>query len=130
MANDFDIITIAGGTNDVNIGTLGTMADRTNTTFFGCCHLLYVGICEKYVGKRVGIISPVFTANANLPTYIAAEKQVAAYYSIPYLDIYAAGGISSNLTNLLDDLMPDGLHPNELGRLIMSRKIEAFLKSL
>ena len=130
MPADLDIVTVAGGTNDIGKTPLGTMADRTSATFYGGCHVLYVGISERYVGKRVGIISPVFTANASLPAYIAAQKEVAAYYSIPYCDIYSAGGITSNLPNTLATLMPDGLHPSALGRLIESRKIEAFLKAL
>jgi hypothetical protein len=130
MADDLDIITIAGGVNDSMFATIGTMADRVGTTFYGACHLVMAGICEKYVGKRIGIISPAYSISGTLATYVAVEKEVAAYYSLPYCDLYSAGGIATTVTAAKDAMIPDNLHWNELGRLIVSRKIEAFLKTL
>ena len=54
--------------------------------------------------------------------------EVAAYYSIPVLDLYRNSGISPEITAMREAYMPDGLHPNDSGHAIIARKLAAFLK--
>ena len=50
MADDADIITVMGGTNDVRLGVPhGKMEDRTPDTFYGALHTLMQGLYTKYI---------------------------------------------------------------------------------
>ena len=53
MADDADIITVMGGTNDVRLGVpLGKMEDRTPNTFYGALHTLMQGLYTKYIAPQ------------------------------------------------------------------------------
>jgi lysophospholipase L1-like esterase len=130
MDNDADLITVFGGTNDQTVPT-GTMADRTGATFYGACHVLYSGLIEKYPGKKIGIISPLPRVDdTKLATIVAVEKEVAAYYSIPFLNLYESSGINVKSTAIVNAFIPDGIHPNAGGHGIFAPKIIEFIKSL
>ena len=130
MSNAADIVTVLGGTNDGG-ATLGTMSDRTNTTFYGACHLLFKGLAEKYMGKRLGIMLPTPRDNNSiLKARVDAEREVAHYYGIPVLDLNNESGIAIESTTIRDALMPDGLHPSVAGHQVLARRVEAFLKTL
>ena len=68
MPDDADLITVMGGTNDIRNGIeLGTMSDRTNTTYYGALHVLLGGLYKKYiidqgttVGKNKKIVRLIF----------------------------------------------------------------------
>ena len=124
MSNDADIINVLGGTNDVRNGIeLGTMSDRTNTTFYGALHVLFQGLYTKYVAgvstatgkkKKIIICTPIklldpdkaslsntvannATALYQWDAWISAVKEVAAFYSLPVLDFYNLSGINPHL---------------------------------
>lgn len=49
---------------------------------------------------------------------------------MPVLNLYATSGIQPNVPVIQEKFMPDGLHPNDEGNIILARKIGAFLEQL
>lgn len=124
MPDDADVITIMGGTNDVRNGVpLGTMADRTDTTYYGALHVLMQGLYTKYIAgvktttgkrKKIIVLTPIKLLDSsksalentiennakalhNWEEWIKAVKEVAAFYSFPCLDMYNLSGINPHL---------------------------------
>lgn len=133
MDDDADIVVVFGGVNDYGSGNapIGTMADNTIYSFYGALHSLYKMLLLKYLGKRVVVFTPLHCGDENNPygyyehrkdrntgvlkTYVEAIREVAEYYSLPLLDLYAVSGIQPNIKEIQDYYMPDGRHPNEAG---------------
>jgi lysophospholipase L1-like esterase len=131
MDDTADIITVWGGVNDSNTSNIGTMADRTNATFYGACHVLFLGLLEKYPAKRVGVITPLRTESASpKDVIVAAEIEVARYYNIPVLDMYYGGGIYPDSAVVSAAVIADKLHPDPAGHMKLSWKIQAFIEQL
>jgi len=137
MTTDADIITIHAGVNDKAFACpIGVMTDRVYTTFYGALHLIYGGIVDRHLGKKIGVILPVQCEdNALLIPYVNAIKEVANYYSIPYLDLNSGGGlcpsIASVKTAYYNEVSPVlALHPNQEGHKVFMDKIISFLESL
>lgn len=136
MRDDADIITVFAGVNDRS-NTLGTMADRTNNTLYGACHVLFKGLMEKYPGKRLGIITPMMAqsemaneGSGKLEQIVNAIIKVANYYCIPVFDAYRGIPINANLAIHKTTYITDGLHPNPAGHEIIARRLEKWLESL
>ena len=132
--DDFDIITIKGGTNDwASRVPLGTMEDRELNTFYGACHVAFSSLVEKYPGKRIGVMTPMQRAgcsSTNLYEYVEVVKEVAKFYSLPCLDLYSSGGIHVDTPIIRDTYIPGGLHPNAEGHKLLARRILNFIESL
>ena len=119
LPDDADIITVMGGTNDIRNGIqLGTMADRTDATYYGALHVVLGGLYKKYMidqgtstgrKKRIVALTPIklLAESAaesggtgtlvDFEPWINAVKEVAAYYSIPCLDFYHLSGINPHV---------------------------------
>ena len=146
MDPDADIVVVFGGTNDFGHGNapLGTMADREDGTFYGALHVLYRRLIEKYPGAEIVICTPLHRLDEDLPgeegvklipgalliEYVRAIREVAEYYSLPLLDLYACSGLQPNVPVIAEKYCPDGLHPNKAGYAILTRRIKHFLESL
>lgn len=136
MANDVDIITVLGGTNDFGAGVeIGTWNDGTNYTMYGGVKTLIEGLLTKYPTKRIGFISPLPRSGLNSPTsnlrnYINVIKDCCERFSIPYLNLYEGSGIVPGFEASKTATIPDGTHPNDAGHKIISYKIENFLLSI
>lgn len=141
-----DVVAVFGGTNDFGHGDapLGTMADRTPDTFYGALHTLYTGLIERYPAATIVIMTPLHRCNEDNPrgdgnkpqdvavlaAYVAIIREVAEFYSLPVLDLFAAGGIQPRVPVMRERYMPDGLHPNDAGHEIIAAKLTAFLKGM
>lgn len=138
MDNDADIITVFGGTNDYGASVpLGVMSDRTVNTFYGAYHVLLSGLIEKYPTKKIAVFTPIqrdrdgnVISDIGLIPYVDAVKEVAAFYSVPCLDLFNGGGLYAGSQTVLSLLMPDGTHPNAEGHKIIADKIGSFLSSV
>ena len=146
MDPDADIVVVFGGTNDFGHGDapLGTFSDRTPDTFYGACHVLMEGLINKYPASTIVFITPLHRCNednlkgdgfkeqdvAPLATYVSIIKEVARYYSIPVLDLFAMGGLQPRVPILQKMYCPDGLHPNDDGHKIIASRLTAFLNAL
>ena len=145
MDDDADVVVVFGGTNDYGAGDapIGTFADRTPDTFYGACHYLFSGLVKKYLGKPIVIMTPLHrldedrsscpNKNADskpLRVYVNIIREVAEYYSLPVLDMYANSGIQPELKEIRDAFVPDGTHPNDAGYALIAQKLKRFLEQL
>lgn len=144
MDADADAVVVFGGSNDFGHGNapIGCFDDRTDETFYGACHVLYNKLIEKYPTAVIVIMTPLHRKDEDVPeigekegvaglcTYVDIIKEVAAYYSLPVLDLNAVSGIQPKLEIIRETYCPDGLHPNDAGQAIIARKLAAFLKMM
>lgn len=145
MDDDADIVVVFGGTNDYGHGAalLGTSTDRTPETFYGACHTLFSGLIKKYPLATIVVMTPVqrdsdpdyaridpSRYNATLLDFVNILKEVAMFYAIPVLDMYAMSGIHPQIKCNRENYCPDGLHPNDKGHEMMASRLAGFLKSL
>lgn len=165
MSDDADLVTVTGGTNDVRLGVkLGTMDDRGTDTFYGAWHTLIQGLLEKYSPARTGketkivLLTPIKLLDASkshLPDtdennaqvlyqwdgWIAAIKEVAAYYNLPVVDMHNQSGVNPHLNRSVKGTHPeylgnynpyitDGTHPTQEGAQLMADTLTEFLKGI
>ena len=145
MDPDADIIMVFGGTNDFGHGDapLGTMTDRTEYTFYGALHLLILALIEKYPAAQIVFMTPLHRLNEDslindmgcpvettLNGFRHAILEVCEYYSVPVLDLFAVSGLQPKVPVIQERYMPDGLHPNDAGHVLLTNKIIGFLKTL
>lgn len=146
MDADADAVVVFGGTNDYGHGDapLGCMADRDPYTFYGALHTLYTDLITKYPDKPIVVVTPLHRCNEGSPrgdgnkpqdvapliTYVNIIREVAEYYSLPLLDLYAVSGMQPEVPIIRERYIPDGLHPNDEGHAVITRKLATFLKTL
>ena len=146
MQNEADIVVVFGGTNDYGHGDapIGSMNDRTPDTFYGALHTLYSSLIEKYIGAQIVAITPLHRTGEDNPrgdgskdidvgtllSYVKIIREVAEYYSLPVLDLYAISGFQPEVPIIKEKYMPDGLHPNDAGHIILADKIGKFLENI
>jgi len=146
MAPDADIVVVFGGTNDYGHGDapFGNTSDLSPDTFCGACNVLYSSLIAKYPDAKIVVVTPLHRTGENciygdgsktvpcppLEAYIKAICQVAADYGLPVLDLYRAGILNPNDPSVLAEFVPDGLHPNDKGHVILANEIGSFLSSL
>lgn len=147
MSDDADMIIVFGGTND--FGTeipLGSMTDRIQSTFYGALPVLLTSLINKYIGAKIIVITPLHRSdcekshigekciemqnNLSLRNYVEVIREVAEYYSLPLLDLYATSGLQPEINIIKRLYVPDGLHPNDAGHEILADKISAFLRTI
>ena len=156
MAGDLDLICVWGGVNDHHwtgtvgrpFGSIDSPTTETNS-FYGALKCLCEGLLTKYPDKTIMFITPMknkgyvsgsttcFAWNeANgigktLTDYRNAIIEVCDYYSIPVLDLYSCGGITSMVDAQDSALLADHLHPNTKGNLeVLAPKIASFMNNL
>ncbi|SCM88412.1 SGNH/GDSL hydrolase family protein [Bacillus mycoides] len=119
----YDIITIAGGTNDVgqevNFGVVGSEEDTSfdETTTFGALRAAIEYIRSKNPKCRIYICTPIRSGRDTRPSAKMEEvsegiSKIAKMYSCALIDMLAESGIGKgNYATFLYDL----LHPNNDG---------------
>ena len=144
MEPDADVVLVFGGTNDFGHGDalLGEMSDRTDTTFYGALHALFISLINKYPASKIVMLTPMHRLNEDNPrgdggkpedvaplrTYVNIIREVAEYYSIPVLDLFAESGITPKVDVLKERYMPDGLHPSDAGNEVLCELIANFIR--
>ncbi len=146
MDDDADIVVVFGGTNDFGTGdaALGTIADRTNDTFYGACHLLVQKLYEKYPKATVVLMTPLHRLSEDevlynelgvrrvgpLRVYVQALRDIAEFYGLPLVDLFANCPIQPRVDILRQMYMPDGLHPNDAGAGLVAHCLQTVLENL
>lgn len=140
MDDDASLIVVFGGTNDYGHGDakIGCFEDRTSDTFYGACHYLMSGLLVKYPDAQIVFMTPLhrcgeLNKNRNgyvLKQYVDIIKEVAEYYSIPVIDLWALSGIQPGVGVIKEKFCPDGLHPNDAGHIKMAELIGNYLLKL
>ena len=145
MDRDADAVMIFGGTNDYGHGDapFGDFSDRTPDTFCGACRTVYERALTLYPEAAVAVVTPMHRLGEDSPygdaktapaaplrEYVRAIRELAGWYSLPLLDLYAAGGLQPAVPAIRERYCPDGLHPNDAGHRLLARKMETFLRTL
>ncbi len=145
MDDDADVVVVFGGTNDYGHGDagIGSFSDRTPETFYGACHYLFSGLIKKYIGKTIVIMTPLHRIGETkipkekepgdfgiLKDYVNIIREVAEYYSLPVLDLFATSGLQPEIKEIQENYIPDGLHPNDNGNAVIAHKLKKFLEQL
>ncbi len=145
MESEADVVAVFGGTNDYGHGdaALGTFESRDVYTFYGAMHTLCQKLINKYPNSVIMFITPLHRLNENrdvngigirnvapLSGYVDIIKEVARYYSLPVLDLYAVSGLQPEVDVIRELYMPDGLHPSDAGAEVLANRIMGFLKAL
>ena len=139
MTDDADAVVVFGGTNDFGHGNapIGRFGDNTPKTFYGALYVLMKGLIEKYPDKPIIFMTPLHRRNeldrSNLTgevfkSYIEAIREMAEYFSIPVVDLYANVGIQPNIPIQKTLFCPDGLHPNDKGHEKIAAMLGKFLE--
>ena len=146
MDKDADAIFVFCGTNDFGHGDapIGQFSDRTQDTFYGACHALFDYLINTYPEATIAVMTPLHRCNednprgdgfkaedvAPLSRYVEIIKEVAAYYSLPVLDMWSVSGIQPKVPIIKQKYCPDGLHPNDAGHVLIKNRLIGFLKTL
>jgi len=146
MIPDADIVVVFGGTNDFGHGDapMGTVKDRTNDTFYGACHMLMQQLINRYPYAQLIVMTPLHRIGEEmmpfneagirragiLKNYVDAIRDVAEFYSVPVVDLFAESGLQPRVKILRELYMPDGLHPNDLGHQKIANRLMALLDRL
>ena len=143
---DADIVVIFGGTNDFGGSdpAFGQMSDRTDDTFYGAYHLLLQALIRKYPTGKILVATPLHRLTEDDPSYneqdgrrggrlsdyVDAICQVAAFYGIAVADLYRTCPIQPRMEDHRIRYMPDGVHPNDAGHVILADSILRALMKL
>ena len=143
---DADVVVVFGGTNDYGTGQapLGSIDNTDMHTFYGGLHTLIRGLIDVYYNKQIVFMTPLHRHNEDgkgawkpdgvkqhpLKDYVYAVKEVCEYYSVPVLDLFSCGELSGNTPEWYKEYMPDGVHPNDKGHIIIANKLGKFLENL
>lgn len=137
MDPDADVIVVFGGTNDYGHGDapLGEMAHRTPWTFYGALHCLFFGLVTRYPESTIVIMTPLHRESEDVDTpglhaYAKAIREVAEYYSLPVLDLWAVSGIQPKVPAIRQRYFADHVHPNDNGHAVVANKLKRFLENL
>lgn len=156
LPNDADLITIMGGTNDFRGGVqLGTIDDTTKNTYYGALKIISQKLISKYHTDRAGTgLNPAtivwltpfkllkdgaWQYDESIQNWVKAVKEVAAYYSIPTLDMNNLSMINPHLDRILqgtnpagnfNPLIPDGIHLTERGHQLAASVLTGYLRGL
>ena len=140
MDPDADLVIVFGGTNDFGHGDapFGTPADRTADTFCGAMHELYTSLLTKFPRATIAVITPLHRETEAIPNmhgkvladYVTQIRRVAEHYSLPVLDLWATYGVQPAVPVMKEMYMPDGLHPNDAGHVVLTNKIVKFIEAL
>lgn len=146
MIPDADIVVVFGGTNDFGHGDapMGTMKDRTNDTFYGAYHLLMQQLIERYPYAQLIVMTPLHRIGEEmmpfneagvrrvgpLKCYVEAIREVAEFYSVPVVDLFAESGLQPRVKLLREMYVPDGLHPNDAGHIKIANCLLRILRGL
>lgn len=146
LAANADLITVFAGTNDweevfttMTLGVLGDTAPAA--TFYGAVDNTLSQLVAKYPTKTIAVFTPLQRSSAwynlthgtsgiNLQQVTDAIIAVANKYNVPYLDLYRQGNMYAQDANFRAAMMPDGLHPNDAGHIVLADKILDFLNTL
>ncbi len=135
MTKDVDAVVVFGGTNDFGHGDskMGTIDSTDIYTFCGGLNTLITDLKAAYPNSKIIFMTPLRRKTENIPNhdgkiladYVDAIIEITKKHNIPVIDLFRSDIIDPEDT----DVIPDGLHPNDKGHIIMADYIaKALLK--
>lgn len=143
-----DIITVMGSINDFEYiaNSLGELGDTTDATIYGAMYLFFSGLQARFMGTRLGVITPPVIGTSysaqreNFAKYNKALKDTAELFGVPVLDLTYSCNLKPWEANFRNTFYSadgtgssgqvDSVHPNSKGHWLIHSKIEEFLKTL
>lgn len=139
MPRDVDIVVVFGGTNDYgheNGVEMGEVTSNDDFTFNGALNNLINQLKHDYPKTPIFILTPLHRTNENisingtgyiLKDYAEAIRKAATRHNIYLIDLFNEIQLDPYNVNLV----PDGLHPNDEGHIILAeflgKKLEEFI---
>lgn len=126
ITKDVDAIVIFGGTNDFGHGD-SKMGDIDSTdiyTFCGAVNNLLNELKADFPKAKLVFMTPLRRQTEATPNhdgkiledYVNAIIEICAKHDVPVIDLFR-----SNIIDPFDkEVIPDGLHPNDKGHIIMA----------
>lgn len=146
MEEDADIVVVFGGTNDYGHGDapFGDVSDRNSDTFCGACHVLFQSLKRRFPQSRILVLTPLHRINEEisrgtdhtgvprpvLASYVEAILEIVQAYDVAVLDLFHMGILDPRDPDVRETFVPDGLHPNDNGHVILADCIGAALEAL
>lgn len=145
MIPDADIVVIFGGTNDFGGSdpALGCMTDRTEDTFYGAYHCLIQKLIARYPKGKLVIATPLHRLTEDddtyneqagrrggtLRRYVQAIREIGEFYGLPVADLYRNCPLQPRMPGHQQRYMPDGVHPNDAGHVLIARAFMRYFKT-
>lgn len=144
-----DMIVVYGGYNDFGYGApIGNISDMINpsfdsegkiipssvvgATFYGSLNYIAKYFTSSFPSKPIKFITATYNGAADVSTYLLQEAYVKAMINvglnnnIPVLDLFHGSGINSNNAS---SFTTDGLHFNDVGGDLVSKKVVPFINT-
>lgn len=130
-----DITLLLMGVNDYNFDTpIGEISQEEDVSYYGAWNVVLKQLTqEKKHGKIVLItLAPHCRPVENevgltAEDYIAPIWQLGEKFNLPVMDLNAMLKADFTLKNK-DKYLPDGLHPNQEGQLLIAQKIQQWME--
>lgn len=126
MTSDVDAVVVFGGTNDFGHGDskLGDIESTDIYTFYGAVNNLILTLKQDYPNSKIIFMTPLRRATENnknhdgriLADYVNAIIEVSKKHNVPVIDLFRSNILEPNDATVI----PDGLHPNDNGHIIMA----------
>lgn len=145
MIPDADIVVIFGGTNDFGGSdpALGSITDRTEDTFYGAYHCLIQKLIARYPNGKLVIATPLHRITEDddtyneqagrrggtLGRYVQAIREIAEFYGLAVADLYRSCPLQPRMPGHQQRYMPDGVHPNDAGHVLIAQAFMRWFKT-
>jgi lysophospholipase L1-like esterase len=138
LPENIDYLTLFYGWNDTAFGTLGTIDDNTNASYYGAYNVVLPYLINKYPYTKIGIIVP-FGCDAG---HREAVRLLANKWGIACFDNYQGGtplyygkedsvGVESSIvTANRTKFQANGAHPNYKGHKQLADMIEQWIRGI
>lgn len=138
LPDDIDYLLIWFGWNDNAYGTLGTINDNDNTTFYGSYNVVMPYLINKYPYTKIALIVPFGSSVGHRE----AVRQIGNKWGVAVWDNYYGGtplyygkedsvGVEASIvTSNRSKFQANGAHPNYKGHKQLADMIEQFIKGI
>lgn len=134
MPLDVDLILLQVGLNDDNSDRVIGSFDSTTPEheFYASLHQICKILYARFPFTPAGFMAGQYTMPNTDKTspYHEAIKEVGGFYGVPVCDLKKEGRVPYTYTDWQTVHAPDGKHMDEEGNLILSRRVESFMRML
>jgi lysophospholipase L1-like esterase len=130
---ELDMVVVQPGANDANEGRpLGSFGSTSVTDYYGAMDTMCKKLYDKYPLLPFGVMTPQYfaTPSAQTSVFHTATKEVCAFYNVPVCDLRSEGRVPYAYPAWQTVYAPDGWHLTEEGNMVLSRRVESFLRML
>ena len=139
IPEDTDLIIVMGGYNDgycLHEDMVGNIDDREPKTLYGDVNDLFKGLKEDYPEAEVIVVTPLPNLLHDvlrkerpelLPQTVIIDclKELADEYEYQVIDDYNSNFFDSHDADIVEDYIPDSVHPNKEGYDLLAKHIAA-----